>query len=132
MAEDSEIRNMYGVKPCPWCGSKFRVVDPSQPNLIQCDDCRRDEKIDSSIVSAYERERLESMERFLTLSQLANLLQSNGLSDMSEDTIRLYAKAGTIPSVKIGNDLLFNPNRIAKWMRDLLKASTTPANRKPA
>lgn len=30
--------NMYGVLPCPKCGSEFRV--PYQNGSIECDDCR--------------------------------------------------------------------------------------------
>lgn len=45
-----EARNMYGCKPCPKCGSRFRYVksnpygsagahDPQPDHLIACDDC---------------------------------------------------------------------------------------------
>lgn len=35
--DDSDNRNMYGVIPCPKCGSKFRC--PFQTGTIDCDDC---------------------------------------------------------------------------------------------
>jgi len=35
--------NMYGVLPCPKCGSEFRwptgPAHPTDPNTIICDDC---------------------------------------------------------------------------------------------
>ena len=32
-------RNMYGVLPCPQCGSVYRY--PTQDGAIRCDDCGR-------------------------------------------------------------------------------------------
>jgi DNA-directed RNA polymerase subunit RPC12/RpoP len=42
---NSPTANMYGCEPCPKCGSKFRCVFVSKPDLIQCDDCGHHEKI---------------------------------------------------------------------------------------
>jgi hypothetical protein len=40
--------------------------------------------------------------------------------ELSEDAIYRYAKAGTIPSVNIDGEVLFNPKRIARWLKELL------------
>lgn len=46
---DDPKRNMYGVLPCPKCGSRFRwptqPVHPEVPNVILCDDCGHREPI---------------------------------------------------------------------------------------
>ena len=110
---------IYGVDPCPWCGSQFRVVDLDQPNLIQCDDCRHDEKIDPSEVSEYERERLEKMKReLLTTSQLSNLFRLKGLG---EDSIKLYAEAITLPKVWIDNKVYFYPKHDEEWVKGVVE-----------
>jgi hypothetical protein len=50
----------------------------------------------------------------------------------NEGTILRYARAGTIPSVRIGDDVYFDPNQIASWIRNLLNPSATPAKGKPS
>jgi len=50
-------RLLFNVPPCS-CGAP-RVIDLDQPNLIQCDNCRHDEGIDSTEVSKYERKDRE-------------------------------------------------------------------------
>jgi hypothetical protein len=115
-------RIICGVDPCPSCGSQFRVVDLDEPNLIQCNICRHDEKIDPSEVSEYERERLENRKRgLIAASQLSNLLK---VRELSEDTIYRYAKAGTIPSVNIDGEVLFNLKQIARWLKELLNTGS--------
>jgi hypothetical protein len=47
-------RLIFNVPPCT-CGAP-RVIDLDEPNLIQCDFCRQDEKIDPEEVSEYERQ----------------------------------------------------------------------------
>jgi len=46
---DSDGRNMYGILPCPKCGSRFRwPTQPNHrtdPNTILCDDCGHKEPI---------------------------------------------------------------------------------------
>jgi hypothetical protein len=47
---DDPARNMFGILPCPRCGSRFRVPTrpdhPEHPNCILCDDCGREEALD--------------------------------------------------------------------------------------
>jgi hypothetical protein len=42
-------RNMFGLLPCPACGSRFRwptqATHPQHPSAVLCDDCGRVEPI---------------------------------------------------------------------------------------
>lgn len=123
-------RNIYNVDPCPWCGSKFRVVDLDQPNLIQCDDCRNDEKIDPSVVSEYEheykRKRFEELRpKLLSWNELVVLFRENGLGD---DRIQFYAKAVAIPKLRAYEELYFYREHAEEWVQDLLGTRSKIAN----
>jgi excisionase family DNA binding protein len=56
-------------------------------------------------------ERIERMEGAMTAEQLAKLL------NVSDITIYKQAKAGRIPSFKIGTCVRFDPKAVAKWLR---------------
>jgi hypothetical protein len=47
---DDPARNMFGLLPCPECGSKYRWPTrpdhPEHPNAVLCDDCGRAESLD--------------------------------------------------------------------------------------
>jgi hypothetical protein len=43
---ESPTANMYGCEPCPRCGSEYRCIFKNKPDLIQCDDCGYNEKIE--------------------------------------------------------------------------------------
>jgi hypothetical protein len=42
----SDTANMYGIEPCPKCGSEFRCMYNQRPNDIQCDGCGYSEEIE--------------------------------------------------------------------------------------
>lgn len=57
-------------------------------------------------------ERIERMEGALTAEQLAKLL------NVSKVTIFKQAKAGRIPSFRVGTCVRFDPRVLAGWLRD--------------
>ena len=57
-------------------------------------------------------ERIERMEGALTAEQLAKLL------NVSEITVYKQAKAGRIPSFRIGTCVRFDPRVLAGWLRE--------------
>lgn len=56
-------------------------------------------------------ERIENFGRALTASELAELLA------VSRITIFKQAKAGRIPSFRIGTCVRFDPRSVAQWLR---------------
>ena len=56
-------------------------------------------------------DRIERMERALTADELAEILT------VSRITIFKQAKAGRIPSFRIGTCVRFDPRSIAQWLR---------------
>ena len=56
-------------------------------------------------------DRLKSIERALTVSELAALLS------MSQRTIYQHAAAGRIPALRIGGAVRFDPSEVAKWLQ---------------
>jgi excisionase family DNA binding protein len=56
-------------------------------------------------------ERIEQMEGALTANQMAKVL------NVSEITIYKQAKAGRIPSFRVGACVRFDPKTVAKWLR---------------
>jgi excisionase family DNA binding protein len=56
-------------------------------------------------------EQIERMEGALTAEQLAKLL------NISEITVYKQAKAGRIPSFRIGTCVRFDPKAVAEWLR---------------
>jgi len=56
-------------------------------------------------------DRIERFERALTASELAGLLA------VSRVTIFKQAKAGRIPSFRIGTCVRFDPRAVARWLR---------------
>ena len=56
-------------------------------------------------------DRVERIERALTAKELAQLLS------VSEVTIFKQAKAGRIPSFRIGTCVRFDPRALADWLR---------------
>jgi len=56
-------------------------------------------------------ERIERIERALTASELAEMLA------VSKITIFKQAKAGRIPSFRIGTCVRFDPRSVAQWLR---------------
>ena len=63
-------------------------------------------RLSSSII-----EGIEKNPRALTAQEVAEILR---VSDM---TIYRLAKAGGIPSFKVGNSLRFDPKAVAGWLR---------------
>jgi excisionase family DNA binding protein len=57
-------------------------------------------------------EMIENAPRALTAQELAEFLH---VSDM---TIYQFAKAGSIPSFRVGNSLRFDPKALANWLRE--------------
>lgn len=58
-------------------------------------------------------ERIERMEGAMTAEQLAKIL------NVSKITIFKQAKAGRIPSFRIGTCVRFDPRAVAKWLRTM-------------
>jgi excisionase family DNA binding protein len=56
-------------------------------------------------------DRIERFERALTADELASLLS------VSKVTIFKQAKAGRIPSFRIGTCVRFDPHAVARWLR---------------
>ena len=56
-------------------------------------------------------DRIERFERALTADELASLLS------VSKVTIFKQAKAGRIPSFRIGTCVRFDPRTVARWLR---------------
>jgi len=56
-------------------------------------------------------DRIERMGRALTANELAGMLT------VSKVTIFKQAKAGRIPSFRIGTCVRFNPRSVAQWLR---------------
>ncbi len=116
------MHRTYNLNPCPFCGSNSRIVDPAQPNLIQCDECRHDEKIDRSVVTEYEREYerkrfAELRPKLLSRSELVDLFRANGLE---EDRIQFYSEAGGIPTLRAYEELYFYRKHAEGWVEGLL------------
>ena len=61
-------------------------------------------------------EGIEKKQRALTAREVAEFFR---VSDM---TIYRLAKAGSIPSFKIGNSLRFDPKVLASWLRRQMSA----------
>jgi excisionase family DNA binding protein len=59
----------------------------------------------------YLADRIERMERALTANELAGMLT------VSKITIFKQAKAGRIPSFRIGTCVRFDPRSVAQWLR---------------
>ena len=57
-------------------------------------------------------EQIEASRSALTAQELSSLLQ------VAPKTIYRLAKAGRIPSFKIGNALRFDPKQMARWLRE--------------
>lgn len=55
---DDPGRNMFGLRPCPKCGSKYRWPTrsdhPTDPNGILCDDCGHKELLDGRVRNKYD------------------------------------------------------------------------------
>jgi hypothetical protein len=96
-----------GFPPCPWCGSRFRIESKAHPGLIQCTDCKNDERI----CTITDKHRHKHFKTIMTVSELADLLP------LDEDTIRHYAQAGKIPWVKINNEMCFDDNQMGVWLK---------------
>jgi excisionase family DNA binding protein len=58
-------------------------------------------------------DRIERMERALTADDLASMLT------VAKVTIFKQAKAGRIPSFRIGSCVRFDPKRVAQWLRKM-------------
>lgn len=47
---DDPDRNIFGLKPCPKCGSDYRWPTrpdhPKIPSMVVCDDCGRNEPLE--------------------------------------------------------------------------------------
>jgi hypothetical protein len=104
-------------------------VDPAQPNLIQCDECRTDEKIDPSQVTEYEldyeRKRFEELRpKLLSWNELVALFTANGLGDDRQ----FYARAGAIPKLRAYEELYFYRERAEEWVQDFLGTRSKIAN----
>ena len=56
-------------------------------------------------------QRIEGMQRALTASELAAILA------ISPITVYKMAKAGRLPSLRIGTAVRFDPRAIAEWLR---------------
>ena len=56
-------------------------------------------------------DRIERIERALTATELAEMLA------VSKITIFKHAKAGRIPSFRIGTCVRFDPRAVAQWLR---------------
>ena len=56
-------------------------------------------------------DRIERIERALTATELAEILT------VSRITIFKHAKAGRIPSFRIGTCVRFDPRAVAQWLR---------------
>lgn len=56
-------------------------------------------------------DRIERFQRALTANELADLLS------VSRITIFKQAKAGRIPSFRIGTCVRFDPHSVARWLR---------------
>lgn len=56
-------------------------------------------------------QRIEGMQRALTASELAALLA------ISPITVYKMAKAGRLPSLRIGTAVRFDPRAVAEWLR---------------
>ena len=55
------------------------------------------------------------------------LVDANTVAEMTgwtAQTVRLKARRGDIPAVKVGYRTLFVPEQIESWLRDLPKAAT--------
>ena len=52
--------------------------------------------------------------RLLNAHQVEEMLN---VPAVTEHLIRQYARLGTLPSVKVGNEVLFDPLEIAEWVR---------------
>jgi len=57
-------------------------------------------------------DEIEKMKGALTSSQVAEILQ------LGKSTIQKHAKTGYMPSFKIRAALRFDPQALAKWLRD--------------
>jgi excisionase family DNA binding protein len=55
---------------------------------------------------------IEQLEHCLTAADLSRLLNVHKL------TIYRLAKAGTLPSFRLGTCVRFDPRAVAKWLRD--------------
>jgi len=56
-------------------------------------------------------DRIERIERALTANELAEILT------VSRITIFKQAKAGRIPSFRVGSCVRFDPHSVARWLR---------------
>jgi excisionase family DNA binding protein len=56
-------------------------------------------------------DRIERIERALTANELAEMLT------VSKITIFKQAKAGRIPSFRVGSCVRFDPHSVARWLR---------------
>jgi excisionase family DNA binding protein len=56
-------------------------------------------------------DRIERIERALTANELAEMLT------VSRITIFKQAKAGRIPSFRVGSCVRFDPHSVARWLR---------------
>lgn len=124
------MHRTYNLTPCPYCGSRSRIVDPAQPNLIQCDECRTDEKIDPSVVTEYEldyeRKRFEELRpNLLSWNELMVLFTANGIGD---DRFQFYTTAGAIPKLRANEELYFYREHAEEWVQDLLGTRSKVVN----
>ena len=58
-------------------------------------------------------DRIERIDRALTADELASMLT------VSRITIFKQAKAGRIPSFRIGTCVRFDPQSVARWLREM-------------
>jgi excisionase family DNA binding protein len=65
----------------------------------------------SSIEPLYLADRIERIGRALTANELAEMLA------VSKITIFKQAKAGRIPSFRVGTCVRFDPHSVARWLR---------------
>jgi len=73
-------------------------------------------KVESASDSVKEspKELENRKNRLLNAYQVEKMLN---VPDVTERLIHQYARLGTLPSVKVGDEVLFDPLEIAEWVR---------------
>jgi hypothetical protein len=93
---------MYGVYPCPRCGSKMRW--PSKKMVIQCDDCGLDEPCERREQVNLDGSRVADLYVAVVVSRAAAVGAGTGPKTAGEAIAMVERTFGEVSGVSVGKE----------------------------